>query len=186
MRRANIVVALMVTSCGSSSYSPSDLPPGPTASEVRQLALQTTQVLGPSFQPIFACGNSKGQTFQPTRSATGWTEATGPDAIVLAIDEQGALEVLKLEGEVLTPVTQDDGLVIPVKFDPTAGDIAVAVANTKTGVSETYAFSTFDSGPSFLTWTVNIPQAGKREGGRGVQALIAQCVELPITPVPSR
>lgn len=114
-----------------------------------------------------------------------WTATNGPAAIVLAIDERGALEILKQADGRLELVTAAGGAIVPVKFDPVAGDIAVAVAYTKTGVSKSYAFSTFDKGPSFLTWIVNIPQGGNRDGGRGVQAFIAQCAELPVTPVAS-
>lgn len=102
---------------------------------------------------------------------------------MLAIDERGALEILEQADGRLELVTAAGGLIVPVKFDPVAGDIAVAVVYTKVGVSESYAFSTFDKGPSFLTWTVNIPQDGSRDGGRGVQAFISPCEELPITPV---
>jgi hypothetical protein len=152
---------------------------------VERVVAQTLATLGPGFQPIFICGSSTGRSFQPTRSATEWVEPAGPTAIALAIDEQGALEVLKLTNDRLEPVTTAGGLVVPVKFDPVAGDIAVSVAYAQSGVSETYAFSTFDGGPSFLTWTVNIPQSSGRPGGRGVQAFIAQCVERPVTPVSS-
>lgn len=184
MRIEFVALALLVAGCDSQSSSPSGLPPRPDAEAVEQLSKQTTRSLGRSFQPIFICGQSAGQQFQPTRSATEWTGARGVAAVVLAIDNEGALEVLKQGENGLAPMTSHGGLVVPVKFDPVAGDVAVSVAYTKTGVSETYAFSTFNGGPSFLTWTVNIPQSGERPGGRGVQAFIAQCVELPITPVP--
>ena len=185
VRRGTTVLCALAAGCGQQTSAPHALPSRPDTGQVEQMAAQTLASLGPSFQPIYVCGPSEGRGFQPSRSAAEWIETTSPAAIVLAIDERGALEILKQSNDSLGPVTAAGGLVVPVKFDPAAGDIAVAVAYTRTGVSESYAFSTFNGGPSFLTWTINIPQSGERPGGRGVQAFIAQCVELSITPVGS-
>jgi hypothetical protein len=182
VKRSIVGLAVLIGSCGQPSSSPSVLPPRPNDSLVKELAAQTSQLLGSSFQPIFVCGLSEGRAFLPSQAATDWITTKGPEAIVVSIDEAGALEILKEAEGRLKPVTADGGLVVPVKFDPVAGDIAVAVAYADTGVSESYAFSTFANGPSFLTWTVNIPQYGQRKGGRGVEALIAQCVEIAVTP----
>ncbi len=157
MKRSIVGLAVLIGSCGQPSSPPSALPPRPNDSLVKELAAQTSQLLGSSFQPVFVCGSSTGRAFQPARAATDWITTKGPEAIVVAIDEAGALEILKEAEGKLKPVTADAGLVVPVKFDPVAGDIAVTVAYTETGVSESYAFSTFAKGPSFLTWTVNIP-----------------------------
>jgi len=101
----------------------------------------------------------------------------------MAINEGGALEVLKMAKGALVAVTREGGMVVPVKFDPVVGEVAVAVAYPKSGIAETYTFTTFDKGPSFLTWSANIPLDANGRGGRGIQAHIAQCVELPIAAV---
>lgn len=183
MRVRSLALAALLGGCGGASSDRTELPPAPSPTTVQKLVKQVSAAAGPEFQPIFVCDVSQGRSFQPSRLASDWASASGPEAIVLAIDNQGALELLRQTDDRLVAATADGGIVIPVKFDPVAGDIAVAVVYTKTGVSETYAFSTFEKSPSFLTWTVNIPQSGARPGGRGVQAFIAQCVERPITPV---
>jgi hypothetical protein len=179
---SRLVVGLIITGCSRAPLG-DDLPPQPSPTEVAKWADATTDVLGQTFKAVFVCGRSIGKAFQPTRGGQSWIDGTGAEAVIAAISDEGALEVLRVEAGELRPVTQAGGLVVPVKFDPVIGDIAVAVAYPQDGVSETYAFSTFNGGPSFLSWTVNVPQQSGRAAGRGVEALIAQCVEVKIDPV---
>ena len=181
--RAKPVLALLLmcaSACNTQATDERTLPPAPPADIVSQIAEQTSRKLGSSFQPIFICGESRGKSFQPARSANRWIADVGPDAVIVAIDTEGAMEVLKQVNHRLIAASEDGGMIIPVRFDPSIGDIALAVAYPKAGVTESYTFSTFTPTLSFLSWTVNLPQSGATGGGRGVQALLAQCVEMPL------
>lgn len=183
MRHALFSLATLLAGCENEGTKRSALPDLPNADLVRKLVADTGDLLGPTFAPVFVCGQSQGQSFQPSRSGSAWTDGQGAAAVVIAVDENGALEVLKLANAALVAVTVEGGMVVPVKFDPLAGEIAVAVAYPKSGIAETYTFTTFEKGPSFLTSTVNLPLDTTRKGDRGVQAFIAQCVEIPVAPV---
>lgn len=182
--RARRLLALLLLVCASGCDTQATdertLPTTPSADKVGQLAKQTARRLGPSFQPIFVCGESIGKSFQPARAANSWITDSGPSAIVVAIDTNGAMEILKQVDNRLVAVSEDGGMTIPVRFDPTVGDIALAVVYPKAGVTESYTFSAFTPTLSFLSWTVNLPQGGTASRSRGVKALLAQCVELPL------
>ena len=128
MRLTLLSLATLLAGCQNEFPDRQGLPDAPNAERSTKLVADTGVLLGPTFEPVFVCGQSEGKSFQPSRSGSEWTDGQGALAVVIAIDKNGAMEVLKLAHTRLVPVTVEGGMVVPVKFDPVAGEIAVAVA----------------------------------------------------------
>lgn len=181
------IMTLLVSACGGNvSDASMPLPDAPAPVLIAEMAAETERLLGPQFLPVFVCGPSIGQAMQPEVGKPAWADdRAGPNAILLAMDENAAFDIVRKEADGrTTAAAASGGTVVPTLFDPVSGDISVAVLYTTTGHSETFLFSTYGQGPSFLTWTRNVPQNAKSLGGRGVGAYIAQCLELAVEEAP--
>lgn len=180
--------AIMLGACAANTdeKTTAPLPEMPSTELIAEMTSATTKLLGDRFVPVFVCGPSTGQAMLPEAGKPAWHDGDdGPVAIVLVMDQNAAFDVVRKEpnGQI-SAAAANGGTTVPTLFDPVSGDISLAVLYTATGHSETFLFSTYGQGPSFLTWTRNVPQNAMAPGGRGVGAYIAQCVELAVGEAP--